>query len=284
MSTLTKVLIVLLVVLAVAHSAILLAYLSQSQNWKEYALQVETERDTFLAQLNSDALAAEQTKAQLLGQKQALEDQLTTIGNQLVTVKTENTALLAELGRKTAENTSFQQQLTNLNDALKRAQEDAGYATKQLDRVRGTLSKLTADNTLLEKQVAELTRDVAQLEAEIRSDTEQIVFLKSQLRKAQAGTPIVPELSSGAIQPTFASPARPIRGQIIDVNMGQKLATINAGSVAGVTEGTEFTIFFGSNYVGNLEITRVERDQSIGTIVMFKTPVQIGHSVTTSLE
>lgn len=283
MSTLTKVLIVLLVLLAVVHSAVLMAYLSQDRSWKAYALDLEQRQANLQTELKTYLSTADKTRDALLLEKKALLEQLDTATGQLGIAEAKTSDLKFELGRETADNTKFQAELASLTRSLTLMQQSSQYATEQLDLVRDTLAKLKGENTLLEKQVAELTMDRDQLEAEIRSNKERIAFLQDQKRRAQAGQSVTPAPSYGAIEPSIAVAAKTIRARVIDVNMGRQLATINAGSIAGVAEGTKF-IIFDEGYVGDLEITRVERDQSVGTIVLYKKPVEIGDDVATNLD
>ena len=57
MSTLSKILVVILVVLAIAHSGVLLAYLSQQQPWKTLAQGLQSDLDNLRTQRASERQA-----------------------------------------------------------------------------------------------------------------------------------------------------------------------------------------------------------------------------------
>ncbi len=281
MSTLTKILVVILVLLAIAHSAILLAYLSQQQPWKELALGHAEQIEKLRAEFQSNNLANTQIQEQLRREKQALKDQLAATDILLIQANTDLTNLQFKLGKLTTANDTFRQRLANFDDSLKRAQKARDYAQTHLGRAQDTASKLKAENTELENSVSELTRDLKIRNTELRRQKEQIASLQDQIRKASDRTTAqIP--TTVAVQPVPVMARRSINGKIIDVTPDNKIAVVNVGSIAGVAEGTKFTIFDHEyEYVGDLLITRVFRDRSLGTIVMSAKPVRLGNQVST---
>ena len=143
---------------------------------------------------------------------------------------------------------------------------------------RDSANNLKTENTQLERQVAQLLNDVMVLDNEVRRKKEQIAALQDDIRKASGRTttraPLVP------VQPSALVTRQPINGKVIAVDLAAKITTVNVGSIAGVSEGTKLTIF-DDEYVGDLEITRVYRDRSLGTFISAKT-VEVGDEVSTS--
>ena len=184
------------------------------------------------------------------------------------------------MGRLTTDNEGFRQQLANLNASLGRAQQARDHASSQLDTARDTASTLKAENAQIERTVAELLRDVRVLETDVRDKKQRIVALQDEIRKAKGR---ITDGLANASMPTASGSVvarRAIKGRVIAVNVNAKIATINVGSIAGVSVGTKFTIQ-NENYVGQLLITRVLRNESLGTIVLSARPVAIGDEVTT---
>ncbi|MCK4850295.1 MAG: hypothetical protein KAT11_03035 [Phycisphaerae bacterium] len=280
MSTLNRILIVILVVLAITHSAVLLTYLSQQQSWKTLALEKSETVDTLLAELKSEGIANTQTRDQLRKEKKALQDQLRDAKSRLERANTDLTNARFKLGQLTSANERFSQRLANFDASLTRAQQARDHANDQLDRARNTSSELKAENARLERQVADLLRDVMVLDAEVRRKKEQIAALQEDIRKASDRTTVRAPVAV-SVRPAPLLARRPINGKVVAVNLDAKIATVNVGSIAGVSEGTKFTIY-DDDYVGNLNITRVFRDESLGTILMSARPVEVGDEVSTS--
>ena len=284
MSTLSKILVVLLVVLAIAHSAVLLAFLSQQEDWKALAQANYSKWESAQESLASANIAHTQLQDQLLKAKQGLQADLTRTETDLAKAQANIAALQLDLGTLTAEKGSLQQELSKLNASLGLAQEAQKHAISRLDAARNTANKLTAENAQLESQLSEFTADVTSLRAEVRSQKERIYFLQSEIRKAQ-GVASGQSLSSvTAIRSAPVVTAQPIRGKVTDVNLAEKIAQINVGEIAGVAEGTRFIIYHGDQYVGDLKITRVLRDQSLGAILLSSQPVKVGDEVATALK
>ena len=284
MSTLSKILVVLLVLLAIAHSAVLLAFLSQQQSWKQVAQDNHAKWQSAQDSLVSARAAHTQVQTQLLNAKQGLQDDLTRAETDLATAQAGIATLKLEMGKLTAEKVSLQAELSKLNASLALAQEAQKHALSRLDAARNTASKLTAENTQLENQLSEFTADVTTLRAEVRTQKERIYFLQSEIRKVQG-------LASGQSLPTATTirstpvvSAQPIRGKVTDVDTAEKIAQINVGEIAGVAVGTRFIIYHGSDYVGDLRVTRVSRDQALGTILLSSQPVKVGDEVATELK
>ena len=103
MSTLTKILIVVLVVLAIAHSGVLLAYLSQQRSWKDFAQEQSEEVKTLRAQLKSADLANTQTQQLLSKEKQDLKAQRDSARSRLTQAQTDLASAQLKLGKRTAD-------------------------------------------------------------------------------------------------------------------------------------------------------------------------------------
>ena len=174
--------------------------------------------------------------------------------------------------------------MTRLTASLSLAQDAQKHATYQLDAAQNTANKLKAENAQLEVQLAQLTMDVANLTADVRSKKETIFYLNSEIRKAQGVLTAKTPPTVTTIQPSAVVAARPIKGKVTDVDLTANIAEINVGEIAGVAEGIKFIIYDHDGYVGDLKITRVLRDQSLGTIVLSSKAVKVGDEVATELK
>lgn len=283
MSTLSKILVVLLVLLAIAHSAVLLAFLSQAQDWKALATANEDKWKGAQQELASSKIAHTQRQDQLQNARDALQADLTRTETDLAKAQAAIAATRLELGNLATEKDSLQAELSELNASLALALEAQKHALSRLDAARNSANTLAAENAQLETQLSELTHDVNSLRAEVKSQKERIFALQSQVRKTHglATTRVSPSAST-ASTPLVAAQA--IRGKVTDVNAAEKIAQVNVGEIAGVAQGTRFIIHRSGQYVGDLQITRVLRDQSLGTILLAKQDVMVGDQVATDLQ
>jgi predicted nucleic acid-binding Zn-ribbon protein len=278
-STLSKILVVILVILAIAHSGVLLAYLSQQQSWKTLAQGLQSDLDSLRTKRASDSDANDLIQKGLARDKRILQDQLATTESRRIQAEANLIHVQGQLGKLKTDNDTFRQQLANLTDSLARAQRARDHASDQLDAARNAAKKLEAENAGLERSVAELTRDLRQLNSEVRFQKQQIAALRDEIRKASQRTTV----RAPVVLPPRRAPlvARlPINGEVVSVDLEAKIATVNVGSIAGVSPGTRFTIF-DHDYVGDLTITRVFGDRALGTIVASARAVQVGDEVST---
>ena len=282
MSTLSKVLVVLLVLLAIAHSAVLLAYLSQQQDWKALAVALQDKLDNTQALQKSQDIANQQTQGQLRTEKQDLADRLSRTQADLIKAQDTIAGLHLELGNLTAGKDSLQHDLTKLTASLGLALETQKHVMAQLDTAQDTAYTLKAENAQLEGQVSQLTLDVNNLTAEVRNQKQQIFSLQSGIRKAQGV--VSTKAPATALELSSVASVQPIRGKVTGVDLAVNIAQINVGEIAGVVEGIKFVIYDRDGYVGDLRITRVLRDQSLGTIVLSSKPVEVGDEVATELK
>ena len=286
MSTLSKVLIVLLVLLAVAHSAVLLAYLSQQQSYKAFAEAKDEELKSARATWRSEAIASDQTLEQLRKERDVLVAESERIGSLLVNVQRSLAGLELRAGALDVEKGRLAQQVANLSASLRLAQEAQKHLSSQVDAARDAASQFKAENAQLERQVAGLDMDVRALTAEVQRKKELIFSLQSEIRKASGRTAAQARPAEVTFTPAAAVARQPIKGRIKEVNLAEKMATVNVGSIAGVSAGMTLTISdneLNNEYVAVLKVTSVLRDQAIGTIELAAKPVEVGDQVTTSL-
>ena len=69
----------------------------------------------------------------------------------------------------------------------------------------------------------------------------------------------------------------PIRGHVTEIS--GSLASISVGSADGVAEGMVFVIYRGMDYIGDLRVSKVEPNQSAGSLVRTSGSVLVGDEV-----
>ena len=158
--------------------------------------------------------------------------------------------------------------------------------SKELVTLRTGLTKAERDNVQLDDQVANLTSESEVVKAQLRQTQEQLkqatddrdktaADAKSaadQLKKygtyAGALPQARPGATSGANGDTKIPADRSLSATIINVRRGadSTLAEINAGSRDGVQPGWVMSIADGGKYVGNLRITTVDVNRSVGVV------------------
>jgi hypothetical protein len=290
-SVLTKVLFVLLTVSSIALSMLVVGSFSQQQNWKQSAddwqqtaiaaqakervavSNAAVEQQRMLAQSKSDSAKIAQLQASLDANETKLADldrkladasnKLSVEQGQVTSIGDENKIILATLNREK----EFSAKLAKRNSELERGNIDLTDHVKELTT---SVEMCSSQNRALQQQI--VAREEGAGSGGGLSPSAQI----------PGGTGIV-EPGYPTVQPSgTSSSAVPIRGQVTSVK--GSLASISVGSADGVAPGMSFLIYRRGGggakpqYLGTLKITRVDVNQSAGSIEQSEGDIQAGDS------
>lgn len=281
MSTLTKVLIVLMAVCSVVASVVFIQFSNTTANYKEWYLNEVDNRkakdaSASAAQVNLVAMkqsrdvealdakhAQDELKAKLDdAAKEAgnLRQTIAELNNTKVGLEATNAGLTTTLGQQTARADQLSRQLeerqalvTNQNAQL----QEQDTRIKDLDRNLGHATEAAQKNH--EVAVA-MEQRVKELEEKIR----------------RAGITTVAEAPRPAT-------SEKIEGRVLDVRPDLNVAQLSVGSASGVEAGMEFILYRGSELVGKLSIAKVDATTSAGTLSDLQLSPQKGDIATTRL-
>ncbi len=289
MSTLTKVLIVLLTLSSIFLTGIVVTYVSTSDNYKK---QYEEEKANSQAIMGKNAALIRQRNEQTAVQ-QRLVDDLNEKIQQLQIEKNQLQAKLSNIERSRAELeerisgyaaviTGFNQTVSDMAQSLRLARNELDNLREQRATDRKYLNEITA--TLDEKIV-----ELESLEAERRRLLEEKVTLENWLEQFAGGTGKEVEKTQ-AVTPEKdkASTAWPTTDQvslqavISDVDLKNSLITISIGSADGVREGHRFHVTRGDVFVCDILITDVDPDQAAGVMELVQFQPRIGDNAATN--
>jgi uncharacterized phage infection (PIP) family protein YhgE len=300
LSTLTKVLIVLLTVFSIFLCGIVVTYVANSENQRKRAddlsRQIRMAKDNqakAVKDLEEEKARAQREKEQLGAQITSLQTQATELAAQLEQAKIANAELVQRVAAMTATvetaNKTAQQQTALFEAAhkeiegLRADQSDRG---KELDETTLRLTERMSIGAQLEEKVLRLTEENHELQTQLNQ------YLQQYGRMAtRPATTVMPR--STAVQPapataTLPAPAaqtRPIglNGRITEVDLKNRMAAISIGSAAGVRQDMKFYIIRGDQFVANLLILDVAPDKAVGILDLTKMDPQVGDTVTTNL-
>lgn len=289
MSTLTKILIVLLTISTILLCGIVVTYVGSADNYKE---QFDSQKNQ-INSLRQTKTAAEDNLNKTIKQAQEREAEL---GN---TIK----SLQADINKLRTDLTDAQ---TRREDALQRADnwqaiamdfskttemqvklaKDALNDRNQIDAERiQNLKELEERTTSLIEKMALID----QLEKESRRLREENTALQSKLDKLlqQYGkTVTVPTpVTQIADKAQLAPPATDIglKGTVSNVKMENSWAEISIGSANGVRENMVFHTTRGDKFICDIVIFDVDPEKAVGTIKLMQETPKVGDVVSTNL-
>ncbi len=274
MSTLTKVFIVLLSVFGIAFSMMTISVASQTTNWREVAQS--NEANARIAETNlRNAVAA--GNAALAMAEDKVNEQIKLSGQlqeKLEAVQRDVASLRAEKSQADAERANSEAINRGLVAQLQMAQATGEEIRKQRDELESRNIELERRNMDLSERVNELTARVAVLIEQGRQSEQQINILKKENQAlasatARGGSASSMESPAGSALPgvTGESPVArtSIRGKVLEV--AGNLVTLSVGSADGVEKGMVFVVHRGGTYVGDVKVSIVDPNQSVGRLI-----------------
>ena len=289
MSTLTKILIVLLAISSIFLCGIVVTYVGSADNYKK---QFDSQRNQ-INSLRQTKIAAEDNLNNTIKQSQERESKL----NQTIQ------SLKADINKLNTDLTAAQ---NKREDALQRADNWQAIATDfskttemQVKLAKDALNDRNLIDTErienvkeLEERTASLIEKMAlidQLEKESRRLREENTTLQNKLDNLlqQYGKtiPVPTPVTQIADKAQLATPAADIglKGTISNVKMENSWAEISIGSANGVRENMVFHATRGDKFICDIVIFEVDPEKAVGTMKLMQEPPKVGDVVSTNL-
>ena len=302
MSTLTKVLIILLTVFSLFLCGIVVTYVANAENQRKNAEDYKTRWQS--AKERQDA--AIKSEAKQKEEAEALKANLDKQINDLTTLRTQLEAQIDGLKR---ENSQLVQKLTGMASVVETANAAATHQTDLFQNSQKEVEALRTEQTNRNKELQETTQALmermaalADLEKRNRQLVEEKQGLETQLSQvlhqygrapSRPQTVTAPQRTAQPIQQAAAQPptqapqpqTRPINlnGRITQVDLKNKVAAISIGSAAGVRKEMRFHVTRGDQFICDVLIFDVDAEKAIGTLELMQTEPQAGDAVATNL-
>lgn len=302
MSTLTKVLIVLLSVASIFLCGIVATYVANADNFK--ALY-----DTASSQLRTakaDVRAAneegrklkdntQQDKATLQAEIGRLKSDLITAKGDLVQVRIKQEQLLSDVDQATSALVAFEKSSEDWHQMYQNEHTELMKVDAELVKMRGQNKQVTA--AILEKMaiITQLEGQARQLAKENEDLQANLVKVLRQYGKTVGRAPAVREVSTriGQIQSPLPGPKIGVvssqikelglKGVITQLDLKNSLAEISIGAADGVKEKMRFYATRGDSFICEILILDVYAERAVGLLERVQSPPKSGDGVSTSI-
>jgi hypothetical protein len=302
LSTLTKVLIILLTVFSLFLCGIVVTYVANADTWRKKA----ENNDQLLRSAKQRQEAAIASEAKQKEESEALKAEL---GKQITELTTLKTDLEAQIDGLKRENGQLVQKLTDWAAVVETANAAATHQTELFQSSQKEVEALRAEQTNRNKELQETTQALMErmavltdMEKRNRQLIEEKQGLETQLNQVlgQYGrAPLRPQtvtspqrtaqpIQRAVAQQPAAAPqpqtrAINLNGRITQVDLKNKVAAISIGSAAGVRTDMKFHVTRGDRFICDILIFDVDPEKAIGTLDLVQTEPQTGDAVTTNL-
>ncbi len=301
MSTLTKVLIVLVSLFSFVLCGVVAAYVANAQNYyKRY-----NDSQQSLRNANNKQESAVRAKEDA---EKSIEAIKADLGTKLTERETQITKLQGDLDAAGRLNAELQQKVASMADIMANASAAVKQQTTLHEAAQQKVNTLEADRINREKELAETSQAllekvtiIAQHEDTIRRLTQENHDLGTRLNvylakygqmAAQPPTTVAPGVQGvrpvqpiAAAMPLQGTKALGLNGQVTAVDLRSRLVEISIGTAAGVRQDITFHITRGDQYVADIQIVEVWPDRAVGVLNLVKQGAQpqAGDKVTTNL-
>jgi hypothetical protein len=291
LSTLTKVLIVLLTVFSIFLCGIVVTYVGNASDYRKEATRLKRDIQVTREESRNALSDAEKVKEAATAKEADLNKQVTD----LTTARDELQTQVDTLKRQ---NGQLVQEVTNMG-AVAKLRDQAAAAEQEV-------ASLRADQTDRNKELQETTHAlmekmavIADLEKKNRQLIEEKQGFQTQLSQKLAPygmAPVRPQTVTASPQ-TGATPVqRPatqpaktmakqigLNGRVTQVDIKNKVAAISIGSAVGVKEDMKFHVTRGDRFICDILIFDVDSDKAIGTLDLVQAEPQAGDMAATNL-
>ncbi|MBN2269837.1 MAG: hypothetical protein JXN61_04440 [Sedimentisphaerales bacterium] len=306
MSTLTKVLIVLLTVSSIFLCGTVATYVGSANNYKELYQTANSQlgkikRDIDLknAEVNEVKSSTEQAKAALQAKIGSLESELITVKGQLDQAENRRDQLLNDVDQLTSKldalavtNDKWHVMLQNAQTELTKVNADLTKERSQNKEVTTAILEKMAIIAQLEDQTKELNKEKEQLQSKLVLVLRQFGKTVEKPAPVTTATMMAPAVADKA-QPRLPGPSvEPVgtqvkeiglKGVVTQVDLKNSLAEISIGAADGVKEKMKFYATRGDSFICEILILDVYAERAVGFLERVQTPPKSGDSISTSI-
>ena len=290
MSTLTKILIVLLTIASIFLCGIVVTYVANADNYRDKYTTQKAERDglkekvdSLSEQLNNKIKDALDDEGKLKGEISSLNKQMTTLQGDLQKIKDRNTILL--------------QKVTDMASVVESSSQTTGAQGQLLKDTLAELNKLQSQQIKLAAQLDDTSETLLEklaiiqtLETEKKRLTEEKLELQGRLGKILQPTgktlapviPVTPQRDVARPAPVIAKDIA-LKGLVTAVDPKNKMASISIGSADGVKDGMKFHVTRGDKFICDILIIDTDTEEAVGALELIQEQPKAGDTVSTNL-
>ena len=290
MSTLTKILIVLLTLSSIFLCGIVVTYVANADNYRQKYNDIRTDKDS----LSKKAKNLTKQVNEKIEQKRLLEDKLSS---EITSLKVEIGKLQADLDNAEREKAVLLQKVNNWTSIVQDFRETNDDQGRLLEETLDQLKKVQAEQIKDHKELNETTAALVEkmaiietLEARAKRLIEEKTELQNRLDRflqplgkvAAVPVPITPEKA-------VARPAKPavediaLQGLVTAVDLKNSMASISIGTADGVKEGMKFHVIRGDEFICDILIIDIDAEEAVGILELVQKQPKVGDNVSTNL-
>jgi peptidoglycan hydrolase CwlO-like protein len=292
LSTLTKILIVLLTLSSIFLCGIVVTYVANADNYRQKYDNLKNERDSLDKKVQDYTKQVNET----LEQKKQLENKLSS---EITSLKAEKGELQTNFDNAEREKAALLQKVNSWTSITKDFYETNDKQGQLLKNTLEEKDKLLEEQVRQRKELDETTKALEEkmaiietLQAENKRTLEEKTELQNKLDKflqpigktAAAAVPVTPR-EEAARPATTETETRNIalQGLVTAVDLKNSMATISIGTADGVKEGMRFHVTRGNEFLCDILIIDTDTKEAVGVLELVQQQPNVGDTASTNL-
>ncbi len=290
MSTLTKILIVLLTIASIFLCGIVVTYVANADNYREKYTSQKSERDG----LKEKTVSLSEQLNNKIAEKDALEDKL---NREIAALNKQITNLQGDLKTINDKNQILELRVTDMASVVETSAQTAGTNGQLLKETLVELNKLQSQQIKLSAQLDDTSATLLEklaiiqtLETEKKRLTEEKLELQGRLGKILQPTgkapapvtPVTPQKDVARPAPVISQDIA-LKGLVTAVDLKNKMASISIGSADGVKDGMKFHVTRGDKFICDILIIDTDTEEAVGALELMQEQPKAGDTVSTNL-
>lgn len=275
MHPLTKIFIVIQALLSVLVAALTIPMAVNEDTWKTRYDDASSQRESADQSLQIKIAEMNDLNADHQQQLLGLRGQMTTLQGQLESKNTDIADLRSRLANAQQASAEVAARIDTLTATAQTQATIIDNQSQEITRRRDESLKLQRQAIELEDQLRDTTTKLS-----VALDAQRILQERiAEMERQMSGAPV--QVTTGNNMPPMNAPAG-LRGRVLNVQPGAgdtRLAEIDLGSRDGLIDNMKFIIHRNGQFQGNLILTRVDINRSVGRIELEQGSVMSGDMV-----
>ena len=275
MSTLGKIVTVLIVIASVAVGAMMVTFAKSNKDWRAIALKLEDQVQKDVDAIESLKAAIAARNEDLAVQRQAFRMKIDTLTNTVSQLGDDKKTLEGTIRDRDTSQAKLEADITGLKKSYEVTQASEANLKTAHDKAIALADRLNEDNKDLAKKRHDLARMVEDLGDKVRRLEVQLAEVSKQANWYKQNWP-------GGTVPSEVTPLPSVdlAGEVKGADNTRMVAEITLGASDQVVEGMKFMVSRGKTYLGDLVITKVDENSAIGRLETMQGEVREGDNVT----
>jgi len=289
LSTLTKILIVLLTLSSIFLCGIVVTYVANADNYRQKYDDLKTDKDSLSKKVEDLTKQVNEN----IGQKKQVENKLSS---EITSLKAEKGELQTNLDNAEREKAALLQKVNSWTSITKDFYQTNDKQGQLLKNTLDELNKVQAEQIRQHKELNETTTALVEkiaiietLEAENKRLLEEKTELQNKLdrflqpigKTAAAAVPVTPR--EEAARPATTERDIALQGLVTAVDLKNSMATISIGTADGVKEGMRFHVTRGNEFLCDILIIDADTKEAVGVLELVQQQPNVGDTVSTNL-